>query len=146
MPAHSIIKSIMKKIFLYLLLLALLGAAVGYYLWNKPHQNIQAASVDANVTAAQLFAAFEQDEAKANEKYLDKIIQVSGRIADSSTGTEGQIKITLESDDPLFGVICELDPLSEHKRTSFLPGETILLKGKCTGKLMDVVLVRCVEP
>ena len=45
----------------------------------------------------------------------------------------------------LGGVICQLDELSEHKRTEFETGETVQLKGRCTGMLMDVVLVRCVE-
>ena len=33
----------MKKVILAVLALALVGAGVGYYLWNKPHQDMAAA-------------------------------------------------------------------------------------------------------
>lgn len=129
----------------YVLLLALVGAAVGYYLWNKPHQNMEKAAADISIEASELFAAFDTDETAANKEYLDKVIQISGTVRSSSYNEEGDVKVTLDSRDEMFGVICELDELSEHERTRFDPGEKITMKGKCTGKLMDVVLVRCVE-
>ena len=58
---------------------------------------------------------------------------------------EGRTSITLESGSEMFGVICQLDNLTKHARTNFKEGEEIKLKGICTGVLMDVVLVRCVE-
>lgn len=129
----------------YALLLAIIGGGLAYYLWNKPHQNMEQAAVDTTLSAKDLFTAFDTDEQKANERYLDKVIQVSGVVTSSSQGEDGLTKISLESGDEMFGTICELDALSKHKRTQFTPGETITIKGKCTGKLMDVVLVRCVE-
>lgn len=135
----------MRKILPLVLIVALIGGGVGYYQWNKPHQNMESAAADITVDAAALFAAFDADENAANTAYLDKVIQISGKVISSSVGEDGQTKVTLDSGDAMFGVICELDALTTHKRTQFLPGETVTFKGKCTGKLMDVVLVRCVE-
>ena len=129
----------------YVLLLAIAGSAVGFYLWNKPHQNMEKAAADITIEAAELFAAFDTDETAANTEYLDKVIQISGTVRSSSHNEEGDVKVTLDSGDEMFGVICELDELTEHTRTTFDPGEKVTMKGKCTGKLMDVVLVRCVE-
>ena len=134
----------MKKYIKYFLFAALVFAVIGYKIYNKPHKDIEAASSDVLIEAKALFLAFEHDEQKANEKYLDKIIEVSGTVKEVQN--EGDdISVVLETEDMMFGVICQLDQLSKHKRTKFEVGETIKLKGICTGKLMDVVMVRCVE-
>lgn len=135
----------MKKALLYTLPVLLLGLAAAYYVYNKPHQNIENAHADLQVSASELFAEFEADETQANQKYLEKIVQVEGEIKDISTNDHGQVSLTLKSNSDMFGVICEMDDLTEHKRTEFSVGETVSLKGICTGMLMDVVLVRCVE-
>ncbi|MCO6476016.1 MAG: hypothetical protein J5I94_05305 [Phaeodactylibacter sp.] len=134
----------MKKLLGIGLLLALVGLGVGYFMYNKPHQNMEKAEADVSLQASELFSAFESDEGSANEKYLDKVIQVTGTVKEVSTDEEGNVSLTLDSGNGLFGVICQLDNLAEHERTDFQPGEQVTLKGKCTGMLMDVVLVRCV--
>ncbi|HNE30452.1 MAG TPA: hypothetical protein PLW66_14865, partial [Saprospiraceae bacterium] len=68
----------MKKVILAVLALALVGAGVGYYLWNKPHQDIAASKTDVAIDAKQLFDEFNNDETAATAKYLDKMIAVSG--------------------------------------------------------------------
>ena len=135
----------MNKLLKYGLVLALIGGAVGYYLWNKPHENMERAAADVQLTAAELFTAFAEDETTANAAYLDKVVAVSGQVREVSKSAEGLTKVTLDSGDEMFGVICQLDELSEHERTDFTTGENVTFKGKCTGMLMDVVLVRCVE-
>lgn len=135
----------MKKILLLLLALALIGLLAAYFIYNKPHRNMMKAEADIKLTAAELFSAFEENEAQANERYLDKIVVVTGQIKDISADEDGQISLTLQSDSDMFGVICQLDDLSQHDRTEFAIGETVSIKGICTGMLMDVVLVRCVE-
>lgn len=106
---------------------------------------MERAKADATFAAEELYSAFDANETQANADYLDKVIQVTGKVRSSSRNEDGHVKVTLESGDAMFGVICELDEHSEHVRTEFEPGETITVKGLCTGKLMDVVLVRCVE-
>ncbi len=135
----------MKNLLKYGLLLALIGGAVGFYLWNKPHENMDKAKTDVEISAGELFTAFAENEAQANEDYLDKVIAVAGKVREVSKSPEGIVKVTLDSGDEMFGVICQLDELSDHQRTEFQPGESVTFKGKCTGMLMDVVMVRCVE-
>jgi hypothetical protein len=143
--APRIIKnSIAMKYLKYLLLLAVIGAAVGFYQYNKPHQNMEKADADVTMTAPELFQAFEKDELSANETYLDKVVEVKGEVQQVSINDEGGISLTLNSGNDMFGVICQLDELTEHQKTTFEPGEEVTVKGICTGMLMDVVLVRCV--
>lgn len=134
-----------KKILFGAIFSVFLISALGFYMYNKPHENIQRATADFELSAIELFSIFETDEASANEKFLDKLIQVNGRIQDIKVDEEGQTIISLEGGDLMFGIICELDPFTKHKRTEFSIGEQVVLKGICTGKLMDIVLVRCVE-
>ena len=107
---------------------------------------MQRAKVDATVTSSELYGAFDTDENAANTQYLDKILEISGTVTEVSTDSDGQVSITLDAGDMAFGgVICKLDPLSDHKRTDFKAGEKVSFKGVCTGFLMDVIMVRCVE-
>ena len=102
------------------------------------------AKADISLKAAQLFSEYEADEKAANTKYLDKTVEVTGKVQ-STESKEGKTSITLDAGGLMGGVICTLDELTKHKRTSFKEGEEVTLKCKCTGMLMDVVLVRCVE-
>ena len=113
----------MKKIITIGLLLAVVGAGVGFMIYNKPHQNMQSAKSDFKMTAAELFSDFETNENAANEKYLDKLIELNGTVQ-SISEEENKVSITLDAGGMLGGVICQLDELSEHKRTNFEAGET----------------------
>lgn len=135
----------MKKYLKFLLILPLLGVIVGFYLYNKPHEKMTNAKPTFELTANDLFMAFESDETAANEKYLDKVIEIEGTVRAVSHDEDGTVSITLATDTEMFGVICQLDNLSTPKRTTFEVGEKVAFKGICTGMLMDVVVVRCVE-
>ena len=135
----------MRKLLLLTAALILVGGAVaGYFIYNKPHSNMQKTVADLQIEAEELFSAFETDENGANAQFLDQVISVSGTIREVSTNEEGLTTIHLNSGSDMFGVVCELDTHSEHPQTDFQVGEKIRLKGLCTGMLMDVVLVRCV--
>ena len=135
----------MKKSIKYFILLGIIGIAFGFYMYNKPHKNIKNSKADFKMEANQLFADFEENEMEANTKYLDKIIQITGTVREAKSDTEGNSSIMLETENELSGVNCELDNLTKHKRINFNAGEKVTFKGICTGMLMDVVMVRCVE-
>lgn len=132
-----------KKIIIGIVILGLLGLAYGSYEYFRPHQSLKNLQSDVTLTAQELFTEYETDETTSNEKYLDKVIEVTGTIKDISTNKEGITSITLDAANDLSGVICELDKDGKHR--NFKTGETVIFKGMCTGMLMDVVLVRCVE-
>lgn len=135
----------MKKYLKYLVGILIVAVATGAYMYYKPHQNIKAAKADVSLPAEAVFAAFEKDEAAANTEYLDKIVAVNGTVKEVNTNEEGITTVTLDAGQDMFGVICQLDELTEHPREEFTIGEKVRFKGVCTGMLMDVVLVRCVE-
>ena len=138
----------MNKTLRYLLILLLLGLLaggyIGYRMWNKPHRDVAGAEADISLEATDLYLQFATDEAAANAKYLDKIVQVCGQVATVSA-ENGAVSVLLDTGDPFGGVACELDHLREHPRTEFPVGERVCFKGVCTGYLSDVVLSRCTE-
>ena len=126
-----------KNILLVLVLLGAAGAGAGYYLWNKPHRNVDTAKADFSVEATDLFTQYPSDETAANPKYLDKIITVSG-----VTSEGGSVKVQLVGGSEMGGVSCEMETGSTFSPAT---GRRVCLKGICTGYLMDVVLNRCSE-
>ncbi|MBC7776808.1 MAG: hypothetical protein H7246_15345, partial [Phycisphaerae bacterium] len=117
-----------KRILLLILGLGLIGAAIGFALWNKPHENMASSEAETTIEAATLFKEYNTDESAANGKYLGKTIAVTGKVKEISKTEGGPAKVTLDTGDE-FSVVCELDALSQHPRTDFPVGETVTLKG-----------------
>jgi tRNA_anti-like len=135
-----------RRTILYVLLaFVLIGAAAGYQLWNKPHQDIAAAKTDVTVDAAALYNEYNTDENGANAKYLDKVVAISGKVKEASKDADGAVKVSLDAGSEMGVVACELSPFAKHSRTDFQIGEQVTFKGKCTGLNLDVVFVECVE-
>jgi hypothetical protein len=133
----------MKKISIYILIIGLLGIFIGYKMYNKPHVNVAEKLADIAVTANILLAEFSLDETKANLKYLDKIIAVKGTITNIESNAE-KATISLQTEDDFGSVVCYLVKDEFKKSAEIKEGQEVVLKGICTGFLMDVILVKCV--
>jgi hypothetical protein len=108
------------------------------YLYNKPSRNV-AREKGIPVTATELYQKFTSNELQANQVYLNKVLQVSGRVLEvKNTQNAGRVVI-LNTGDPMFGVACSLDN-AQVQGKPVKPGEQIIVKGVCTGYLSDVVL------
>ncbi|HMX39395.1 MAG TPA: hypothetical protein PK971_09900 [Saprospiraceae bacterium] len=134
----------MKKLLLFLVVAGLLAAAYGYYLWNKPHENMAKATAAFTLSAEQLLGDYLADENAANAKYLGKIVAVTGKVKET-TAEDGVVKVMLDAGNENFGVYCTLDSAYQHPRKDFPAGSPITLKGSCDGLNLDVQLSRCVE-
>jgi hypothetical protein len=128
----------MKKLIVYILtLLIAAGLFYAYYQYNRGPASLSGKEADVELTARELLSAFQNDEQSANEKYLDKVILVSGIVAESRE-EEIPTTVVLETGDPLARVVCEM----ENTNSALNKGEKVSIKAKCTGFLMDVVLVQ----
>lgn len=129
-----------KIILLVLLAGVLVGAAVGLYMWNKPHEQIEDVK-GTEVSVTELSAAFSADETKANEQYLNKALLVKGIVTEKQQNQDGGMVIILAGDDPMATVQCTM----RDKNVTADVGETVKVKGKCTGSsLFGVLLSGCV--
>jgi hypothetical protein len=135
-------KLFIKIISIILFVVLALGVPYGIYLYNKPHRNIAQAKTDESIQAEVLFQKFSQNENQANQKYLDKVIEVEGKIKEIKQENK-QVVLILESGDEMFGVNCTLDEKASSIVSTLKVGNSIKLKGLCTGMTMDVVLIQC---
>ncbi|MBK8700792.1 MAG: hypothetical protein IPN29_15115 [Saprospiraceae bacterium] len=131
----------MKKIIYIVIILGILGAGFGYYHYNRPVSSLSGSSADISLTPNDLLTAFESNETEANGKYLDKVIQVSGQVSKVEVSA-GKTSVYLKTSNEMSSVICEMEDGFDPAMAS--TGTNITIKGKCTGYLMDVVLVQAV--
>jgi hypothetical protein len=111
---------------------------IGYKIYNKPHRSVTAETA-VIITAAQLAEEYEKDEINSNKKYLDKALQVSGVVSEISFNQQNKPVILLNGSD-MSGVQCTL----QEAETGIKKGDSISVKGFCTGYLTDVIINRCV--
>ena len=132
----------MRKTIIALLAIGIIGGVVAYKMYNKPHRDIDSEKSVASVTADDLFASYEADEAAANASYLDQVIEVTGTVEEIAEDAEGNTVVILAAESAMMGgVSATIDPAVTEFSAS--PDQTLKLKGRCTGMLMDVVLTNC---
>ena len=131
-------KNLTKWILLVFVILAMI------YTW-KEYNRTQKSTLDIDtfisITASTLVKEFEVDETSANKKYNDKVISVKG-IIQSIELTDSTHRIILKGETG--GVIGELEKPERKKVAELNVGDSVIIKGVCTGYLMDVILVRTI--
>lgn len=128
-----------KKILVFILIaLGGIAAYIAYTKYNKAEDNIRDAEA-ISINAAGLMQEYATAEETANKKYIGKILSVTGKIKETAKNQEGQVTVTLNTDDPMNSIHCTM----EGETANFTAGTTITLKGMCTGYMMDVYLTRC---
>ncbi|MBK9733477.1 MAG: hypothetical protein IPO92_00340 [Saprospiraceae bacterium] len=130
----------MKKFIPLIFILIAAVALLSYYMYNKPHAETKDAMADVVISPAELLASYELDETKADQMYLDKIIEVKGSIKAINNLTGGS-SIALDTGNEMASVICEFESPDAIK--SVKVGDVVKVKGFCTGKLSDIILTRC---
>ncbi|MDQ3049841.1 MAG: OB-fold putative lipoprotein [Bacteroidota bacterium] len=134
----------MKKIVIVIIVALVLGGGYGYYLYNKPVANTESIDAAYSLSADELFSHFENNETDANTKYLGKIIEVSGKVKEFSIGDSGELNLVLASGSEMNGINCGLSKGQDARYKNYEVGDSIKIKGECSGISMDVVLTRCV--
>jgi len=131
----------MKKILLILLVIVLAGAGIGIYQWNKPHKTVDSEK-GIPVQAKLLFSEFSSNEQAANKKYLNKALEVTGEVATVDQNQDKQKYIVLKTDDAFNGVMCTMRDSNQVPAV----GQTVTVKGFCSGFTSDVKLTDCMLP
>lgn len=125
------------KILLGLFLLAAGGAY--YFLTPTPVINIQKAATDLSINASSIYASYFDDETAANSQFAGKVVEVSGALLSVDQLEEGGYQIALDADNPLGKIVCTMQVVTPDLQQLKI-GETITVKGVCTGYLFDVVI------
>ena len=111
---------------------------IAAYLFYKPSEKLNSKDHQVEILAHELFRIYENDENEGNDKFLNKVVLVSGKILSISD----KIIVVGEKDQ---SVSCKLDEINIEKIQMFNIGQEIRIKGLCSGLgLFDVNLTKCI--
>lgn len=122
----------MKRLIVIAVLIVLtLGTLVVVYMYNKPHVNVRKEKVDFNVSVDSIVGEFEFDQGKATLKYMDKIIQLSGKFDSKSSANGGLVTLVIKGENSFAN--CEMDSLYSNKIPLLHSNDNITVKGLFVG-------------
>lgn len=127
------------KVLIAIAIVGIAGSLYGLKEYNRKKPQTEDLTTQFSLTSTQLVQAFNENETKANATYVDKVIEVAGTVSTIET-TDSTTVIYLGNENSMSSVLCNL----KDKKTTTQKGEKIVVKGICTGFLMDVVLNDCI--
>lgn len=128
-----------NQIIIGLILASLAAAILGFYMFNKKVPGLDNVKADFELTANELFDAFNENEHEALIKFENKVISVTGKILNIKHG-EVSSNVVLQAENALAGGInCSFGTVQKNIDKN----DIITIKGQCQGFLMDVVLNNC---
>ena len=135
--------SSIKKIFFAFVAIVIIALGSYYYVFvysKEHHRNIQSENAII-IQADSLSAAYQLNEKNANNLYLNKAVEVSGKILSIAKNQEGKTTLIIGSSDAFSNVSVTLNTTQLLNQKV---GETITIKGVCTGALSDVIITEAV--
>ncbi|MEJ8842281.1 hypothetical protein WG954_07790 [Lacibacter sp. H375] len=128
-----------RSLIVFILFAVLIGAAIFfiYTKWNKAPESIENAEA-VRINAADLFREFAENENQATQTYNGKVLEITGIVSSTAINQQGKTIVQLQTNDPLFGINCTME-----NETTINDGETVTIKGVCSGFTTDVILIRC---
>jgi len=125
----------------------IIGAIAAYFIWAnflKTAPSMRKLDTAFQVEAVALYKEFDSNEATANAKYLNKIIEVTGVVANIEVSEDSKPIISLKTEG--FGVIkCTMESdLDDEELSEIQMNSTLVIKAECIGMLLDVLLNRSI--
>ncbi len=99
--------------------------------------------VDIKVSADKLFKDYDANEIKADDKYGDKTLEVSGTIKDIGRDRKGNPYILLSTSSRIFGIQCFLGKSHYKDAIEVSKGSRVRIKGRINGKYSHIQMAFC---
>lgn len=129
-------------IFIAIIVLILAGSYL--YIRYIPDKNIAKQTSDFSISSSNLVKEYESNPSSSDKKYIDRVIEVTGIIAEISTDQNNSIVFILRDNELSAGVLCTLNEIATKKAKHYKKGDKINIKGTCSGMLFEVVLNKCI--
>ena len=132
------------KIVLIIVAIGLLGIAyIYFFMYNKPHLNVEKATAEYTLKAEDLYKEFKANKDAAGKKYNGKVIEINGPVKKIEKSDTLTVAVFI-FEQGLFGdqgVRCTFLPDQIAKAKNVEPGNELKIKGFCTGfNDTDVIL------
>jgi hypothetical protein len=102
-------------------------------MYNKPHTDVVRTDAAETVSAEDIFAAFDNDEAAAMLKYADKVIALEGILLSKDLSNELEPQIVLDGNGYDGYIRCGFKPEMLTKIIALGENNPISIKGICVG-------------
>ncbi len=136
--------------FAALLIVAAAGGFFAYSEYNRRNPEMADLKADYALPAAQALQAFESDLNKANQQYLEKVLEISGPVKSVEQDDKGFYTVVLGNEESMTSVRCVIDSLYSSKAATLKAGSTTQIRGLCVkfnvddmGLGSDLILNRC---
>ena len=128
-----------NKIIIAIALIAAIAFGVYYYVfvYSSQHRRQIQSEIGIAITADSLVAKYQADENLANSIYLNKAVVVTGNLLSIDKNQEGKTTLVIGRSDSFSNVSITM---SSNLPIAQKVGESITIKGLCTGALSDVVI------
>jgi hypothetical protein len=89
---------------------------------------------DVKVTAEQLYKDYQDNSVAADQKYKDKVVQVTGKVLKVGKDTFGNEMVSLATGADLeLGITCYFGESARPDAAKLSPGQTAVMTGRCVG-------------
>jgi hypothetical protein len=107
----------------------------------KPSGPVEPPKPDAVVTADELLEEYAKNEIAADQKYKDKLVQISGKVTkvEKTPGLGYYVGLGTAREDAPLGIMCYLDSSAEADAAKLNSGDSVSLLGYCRGKTLSVM-------
>ncbi|MSP70484.1 MAG: hypothetical protein EXR20_09440 [Bacteroidetes bacterium] len=95
------------------------------------------------VSPQQLYSDWEANEVSADLKYKGKVLIVKGKVNTIGKDIMDDIYVTLNTGKTFGEVQCSFSDNHTNEAAGLKKGQTITIKGKCDGKMMNILLSGC---
>jgi uncharacterized protein (UPF0333 family) len=118
-----------RRILLLVLVVIVIAGLAGASFYFKQTPDVVQQTPDVAVSAKELLAAFQQDSAAAKEKYIDRVVEVTGNVKSiDSSGT-----IVLGETGTASDVVAGLDRRHLGDHATLKQGAVAVIQGVCSG-------------
>jgi hypothetical protein len=121
-------KAWLKYILGFIVIVVVAGAGFAWWVYHKPHRNIND-EIAVKVATNALLDAFKQNEKKASSQYNDKVVELSGIVKEASTNEAGNWVVNIENDMHTGSITVAFSALQDAVQ----PFDSIAYKGICAG-------------
>jgi hypothetical protein len=112
----------------FIVIVVIAGAGFAWWVYHKPHRNINNEIAVKSETNA-LLDAFKQNEKTASSQYTDKVLELSGIVKDASKNEAGNWVVNIENDTHTGSITVAFSALQDQLQ----PFDSIAYKGICAG-------------
>lgn len=128
-----------RRALIGLAILIVVAAAGVWYIFNEKFEDTSAQKPAYEVPALQLMNAFRTDNAAANKKYADQLIEVSGTVSEIDlVDTTANIKIADTITGDYINFTFQQKDIPEARNVK--AGDNVVIRGSCSGGLYSEIL------